>query len=144
MAASDSAVEKLSLDRETNVVDHQDAGYEAGREQVRQANVNGLTKTQSGVDVAQAERDFVELSKQLSGISGHARRLSKQNSRPSKPGKIDDIEKVGSTTDSDEEPWQLETTLHGSKAAESQAGIKPKHIGKPETMYHFRGERWGD
>ncbi|KAL1979618.1 hypothetical protein VTN96DRAFT_5440 [Rasamsonia emersonii] len=94
------------------------------------ASDNGLTRTQSGVDVEQAEKDFAELNRELSGISQQARRLSKQLSKQSRTAaKLDDVEKLGSSTDSDDESWDLESALRGSRAAEVQAGIKPKRIG---------------
>jgi hypothetical protein len=85
--------------------------------------------TQSGVDVEKAQYEFSELNRQFSSISHQARRLSKQASRASKPTTTaEDVEKAGSSADSDE-PWDLETTLRGKRAAEEEAGIKDKHIG---------------
>lgn len=103
-------------------------GYERGREDIRNANPQGLSRTQSGVDVEKAEQDFAELNRQLSGISHQARSLSRQVSRASK-GRVttEDVEKTGSSTES-EEPWDLQTALHGSRAAENDAGIRPKRI----------------
>lgn len=120
MADSDNSFhEKDSISTET--------GYEEGRENVRSANPNGLSRTDTGVDVERAQKDFAELSQQFSNISQKARRLSKQASRPSKHEAIDDVEQ---STSSNGEPWDLETALHGSKAAENEAGIKHKHIGR--------------
>ncbi|KAE8553136.1 hypothetical protein EYB25_004517 [Talaromyces marneffei] len=99
--------------------------YEDGREQVRNANATGLTRIQSGVDVERAQLDFAELNEQFSNIS----RLSKRESRASKRDPLHDIEKTGTSSTSNTEPWDLESALHGSKAAETEAGIKPKHIG---------------
>lgn len=100
------------------------------------ASDNGLTRTQSGVDVEQAEKDFAELNRELSGISQQARRLSKQLSKQSRTAaKLDDVEKLGSSTDSDDESWDLESALRGSRAAEVQAGIKPKRIGKQSALF---------
>lgn len=100
--------------------------YEDGREQVRNANATGLTRIQSGVDVERAQLDFAELNEQFSNIS----RLSKRESRASKRDPLHDIEKTGTSSTSNTEPWDLESALHGSKAAETEAGIKPKHIGR--------------
>ncbi|GAD91973.1 hypothetical protein CIMG_06623 [Paecilomyces variotii No. 5] len=103
--------------------------YERGRENVRNANTQGLSRTQSGVDVGKAEHDFAELNRQLSGISHNARSLSRQVSRASKGGvTAEDVEKTASSIES-EEPWDLQTALHGSRAAENDAGIRPKRIG---------------
>lgn len=95
---------------------------------------DSLTRTQSGVNVEQAEKDFAELNRELSGISLQARRLSKQLSKQSKSA---DVEKLGSSSDSDEEPWDLESALRGSRAAEVQAGIKPKRIGKQSALFRW-------
>lgn len=106
--------------------------YEADRETVRNSNPRGLTQVQSGIDVSKAEEDFAELSRKLSGISQHSRRLSRQESRRSSKAQASgDVEKTTSSEESDE-AWDLETTLHGSKNADYEAGIKPKHIG---TLY---------
>ncbi|KAL1845392.1 ATP-binding cassette transporter snq2 [Paecilomyces lecythidis] len=126
----------IDKEPETPTNDHSDVdtlstsnGYERGRENVRNANPRGLSRTQSGVDVEKAEQDFSELNRQLSGISHQARSLSRQVSRASKGGvTTDDVEKTGSSTES-EETWDLQTALHGSRAAQNHAGIRPKRIG---------------
>lgn len=103
--------------------------YEPQREQIRITNPQGMTSTQSGVDVEKAEGVFSELNKQFSNISHQARRLSKQASRASKSAAMsDDVEKAASAASSDE-LWDLETALRGNRAAEEEAGIKDKHIG---------------
>lgn len=105
------------------------SNYEQGREELRISNPQGLTMTRTGVDVEKAEYEFSELNRKFSSISHQARRLSKQASRASKPTATgEDVEKAGSSADSDE-PWDLETTLRGNRAAEEEAGIKDKHIG---------------
>lgn len=105
------------------------SNYEQGREEIRISNPQGMTMTQTGVDVEKAEYEFSELNRQFSSISHQARRLSKQASRASKPtATAEDAEKAGSSADSDE-PWDLETTLRGNRAAEEEAGIRDKHIG---------------
>jgi ATP-binding cassette, subfamily G (WHITE), member 2, SNQ2 len=96
--------------------------YEDVREQVRTSNPNGLSRIESGVDVERAERDFEELSRHFSNASQQAKRLSGQ-------GSAHDIEKVESSPGPNDEPWDLENALHGSKEADDEAGIKPKHIG---------------
>lgn len=111
--------------------------YEQGREDLRNSNPQGLTRTQSEVNVEKAVQDFADLNRQLSGISHQTRRLSKQISRASKGGiSTQDVEKTGSSTDS-EEPWDLETALHGSRVAENDAGIRPKRIGIFSTNYPY-------
>ena len=101
--------------------------YEKSREQLRHANSQGLTRPVSGVDVQKAEADFAELSKQLSAISHDAKRASRQVSR----GEADEknTTDVENSTVEDEQ-WDLEATLRGNRAAEVEAGIKPKRIGE--------------
>lgn len=89
---------------------------------------NSLIRTHSGVDVEQAERDFAELSKEL---SQEHRRASRTASRASGAKGATDIEKAitnSSATTRDPE-WSLEDVLRGNREAELDAGIKPKHIG---------------
>ncbi|OJJ48427.1 hypothetical protein ASPZODRAFT_24059 [Penicilliopsis zonata CBS 506.65] len=100
-------------------------GYEQNRERIRIANPQGMTRSQSGVDVEKAEQEFSELNKQFSNISYQARRLSKQVSRHSK---LADVEQAVSSTESSEQ-WDLENTLRGTKDAEVAAGIRNKNIG---------------
>ncbi|KAJ5104762.1 hypothetical protein NUU61_002109 [Penicillium alfredii] len=131
---SDSAppVDKLAMAEPSNNSDV-DTLYtdncERQREEVRIANPQGMTSSQSGVDVEKAEQDFFELNRQFSSISHQARQISKQASRVSKPtATAEDVEKAASSADS-EEPWDLESALRGNRAAEADAGIKDKHIG---------------
>ncbi|KAJ9504204.1 ATP-binding cassette transporter snq2 [Exophiala xenobiotica] len=86
----------------------------------------GLQRTASGVDVERAEKDFAELSKELSSIS---RRISRTHSRASVPrGK--DLEKAITSSDyTSEDGFNLEATLRGNREAEGAAGIKAKYIG---------------
>ncbi|KAF7717438.1 Uncharacterized protein PECH_000929 [Penicillium ucsense] len=113
----------------SNAIAHSSVSYEQGREEIRLSNPQGMTSSQRGVDVEKAEYEFSELNKQFSNISYQARRLSKQASRASKPTiAAEDVEK-GSTAADSEEPWDLESTLRGNRAAEQEAGIKDKHIG---------------
>ncbi|QKX61137.1 uncharacterized protein TRUGW13939_08284 [Talaromyces rugulosus] len=122
MADSDNSFpEKDSISTE--------AGYEEGRENVRSSNPKGLSRTDTGVDVDRAQKDFAELSQQFSNISQQARRLSRQASKPSKHEAVHDVEQSPSSASTNGEPWDLETALHGSRAAENEAGIKHKHIG---------------
>lgn len=102
--------------------------YEQNRERARVSNPRGFSSRQSGVDVEKAEYEFAELNRELTNISQQARRLSKQASTSSKAPAATDLEKSGSSADF-EEPWNLETTLRGNRAAEIEAGIKNKHIG---------------
>lgn len=85
----------------------------------------GLNRTASGVDVERAEKDFAELSRELSSIS---RRMSKTQSRAS-VAKSKDVEKAISASDDSDEPFDLEATLHSGRAADAAAGIRPKYIG---------------
>ncbi|KAI0004345.1 ABC-2 type transporter-domain-containing protein [Xylariaceae sp. FL0662B] len=96
------------------------------REAARQNNPRGFSRTNSGVSVERAEADFVELQRELTGLS----RASRVSSR-----KEQDVEKGAqatvATTESEgsEEIFDLEAALRTGLAAEEEAGIKPKHIG---------------
>ena len=111
------------------------ADAEAQRENARSSNPNGFVRTTSGIDVKASEAEFAELQRELSGISQTSRKLSRTASRQSTRSKIKniaerDVEKTASSeTVSDEEPFDLESTLRGNKAAEVETGIRPKHIG---------------
>ena len=101
--------------------------YEKSREHLRNANSQGFTRPLSEVDVQKAEEDFAELSKQLSTISHDAKRTSRQISRGQHDEKgAADVE----SSSVEDEQWDLETTLRGNRAAEVEAGIKPKRIGE--------------
>ncbi|KAJ5223409.1 hypothetical protein N7468_007951 [Penicillium chermesinum] len=70
--------------------------YEKQREDLRNANPQGMTSVQTGVDVEKAEQDFAELNRQLSSISHTARQVSRLESRPSKRSvAIHDVERRG-------------------------------------------------
>lgn len=84
------------------------------------------------VNVHRAERDFAELSKELSRTSNISRRLSRVQSNKSGKGKVvTDVEKggVAGSDASSDEAFDLEATLRGSKDDEEAAGIKSKRIG---------------
>lgn len=103
--------------------------YESNRESLRNSNPQGLARIHSGIDVGQAEEEFAELNRRLSGISQQSKRLSRHDSRKSgKETATDDVEKTTSSAES-QEPWDLEATLRGNRNADYEAGIKPKHIG---------------
>ncbi|EXJ91968.1 hypothetical protein A1O3_00518 [Capronia epimyces CBS 606.96] len=86
----------------------------------------GLSQPASGVNVERAEKDFAELSRELSSIS---RRISKTHSRAS-TAKARDIEKaVSASDDTFDDTFDLEATLHGNREADDAAGIKSKYIG---------------
>jgi hypothetical protein len=98
-------------------------------EEVRISNTRPNTSAQTGVDVREAENDFLELNRQFSSISHKAHRLSTQASRVSKIGTTtQDVEKAEGSIQSDDS-WDLETSLHGDRVAAEEAGIKDKHIG---------------
>ncbi|KAI1097337.1 ABC-2 type transporter-domain-containing protein [Jackrogersella minutella] len=102
------------------------ADPEAQREAARQSNPNGFSRINAGVSVEQAEADFAELQRELSGLSRASRTRSHR---------VTDIEKGADATfespesDGSVEIFDLETTLRGDLDAEREAGIKPKHIG---------------
>lgn len=101
--------------------------YERNRERLRNSQPQGLSRSTDGVNVKRAEEDFEELSKQLSAISHDTRRASQRLScgDANEKSAVD----VESSTTEDDESWDLETTLRGNRAAEADAGIKPKRIG---------------
>jgi ATP-binding cassette subfamily G (WHITE) protein 2 (SNQ2) len=124
---------KPSLISRTSIDTLEDREHESahhkGIEAIRAANPNGLTRTSSGVDVEQAEKDFADLSKTL---SQHSRRMSRTYSRALRPSNAKvptDIEKAASSDESSQDDWSLEDTLRGAKEADLEAGIKQKHIG---------------
>ena len=87
------------------------------------------------VSVGRAEAEFAELSRQLSSISEKSKTVSKKPSRGSILSrgsglKEKDIEKEpSSTTASEEDSWDLEQTLRGTKDEDTAAGIKSKRVG---------------
>ncbi|KIW29259.1 uncharacterized protein PV07_05084 [Cladophialophora immunda] len=86
----------------------------------------GLQRTASGVNVEQAEKDFAELSRELSAIS---RRISRTHSKASN-ARARDVEKaISSSDETSEDTFDLESTLRGAREADNAAGIKPKYIG---------------
>lgn len=99
----------------------------------RSSQRNGSLGLETGVSVEQAETDFAELSRELSGVSQHSRQLSRTTSRRSNlsvKNAVVDVEKTATTSEeSDAEQWDLEQTLRGSKEEEYAAGIKTKRIG---------------
>jgi hypothetical protein len=74
----------------------------------------------AGVNVADAENEFRELSRQLSGLSRRSSQVSRTRSREK------DVEKGGD----EKEQFDLEGYLHGARNAEDEAGIKSKRIGE--------------
>lgn len=102
------------------------------REHAQKSAPNGFSNPNSGVSVADAEAEFAQLQRELSGISEKSR-LSRRNSRSSRHEKTasEDVEKISSTqtTEHNAEPFDLEATLRGGREEEQEAGIKPKRIG---------------
>ncbi|KAK1997715.1 ABC-2 type transporter [Colletotrichum falcatum] len=101
------------------------------REEARRNNPNGFSAIHTGVSVHQAEAEFAELQRELSGLS----RASRVNSRSSR-NKPEDVEKAvanvnssSPSSDTEGDQFDLEAVLRGGVEAERQAGIKPKHIG---------------
>lgn len=104
--------------------------YERERENLRNANSQGLTQPTGGVDVQKAEEEFAVLSKDLSRISEKSKRPFTQEQNGSKEKGTHDVE-GGSES---KLTFDLEAALHGSRDAEAAAGIRPKRIGE----YLFR------
>lgn len=101
------------------------AELESQRANLNSSNPRGTSHAHTGVDVAAAERDFEELSRQLSGLSRSLSRRETSNR-----------EKVGLGTGEleagepeDDGTFDLETHLRGVEDEERRAGIKPKKIG---------------
>jgi hypothetical protein len=108
-----------------------DKGLHSGEKQWERPRISsdayGLQRTTSGVNVEQAEKDFAELSRELSAIS---RRVSRTQSKAS-GFRAKDVEKaISSSDDNSDDAFDLETTLHGAREADNAAGIKSKYIGK--------------
>ncbi|KAB2576650.1 ABC transporter G family member 11 [Lasiodiplodia theobromae] len=83
---------------------------------------SSVVHVNDGINVARAEHDFQELSRELS-------RLSRSQSKKHKAGATD-IEKVASVSEeSDQEPFDLEAVLRGRRGEEEEAGIKSKKVG---------------
>ncbi|KAK8203400.1 ATP-binding cassette transporter snq2 [Zalaria obscura] len=95
----------------------------------------------TGVDVEQAQAEFAELNRQLTGLSQTSRRLSRTQSRRSvKNGAAKDVEAgISSTSSSDDEAFDLEEYLRGTKRLEDEAGIKAKQIGVVWEALTVRG-----
>ncbi|KAK2748986.1 hypothetical protein FQN57_007269 [Myotisia sp. PD_48] len=99
--------------------------YERNREQLRNSNQQGLTRpTSLGVDVERAEQEFELLNRQLSGISEKARRDSRRFSTALHEKTDAEVEEAA-----EDVQFDLESALHGSRAEEVAAGIRPKRIG---------------
>ncbi|KAI1424678.1 ABC-2 type transporter [Xylaria sp. FL1777] len=107
----------------TSVPTSSDASEER-RENVRQSNPNGFSRVNAGISVEQAEADFAELQREISGLSRASRVNSRHGDDPEK-GMKGDV--TGSETSEDD--FDLEQVLRGGLDAEREAGIKPKHIG---------------
>ncbi|KAI1490494.1 ABC-2 type transporter [Biscogniauxia mediterranea] len=99
---------------------------EEQRENVRQSNPNGFSRINTGVSVEQAEADFAELQRELSGLSRASRVRSHKSDDPEKGVNVstDTPESVDSS-----DLFDLENALRGGLDAEQEAGIRPKHIG---------------
>lgn len=83
---------------------------------------SGIVHVNDGVNVARAEHDFQELSKELS-------RISRSQSHKNKSGATD-LEKAASASDgSEQEQFDLEAVLRGRKDEAEESGIKPKKVG---------------
>ncbi|KAI3331201.1 ABC-2 type transporter [Ustulina deusta] len=97
---------------------------EEQRENARQSNPSGFSRVSAGISVEQAQADFAELQREISGLSRASRINSRHADDPEKGVKGD---ATGSETS--EEDFDLEQVLRGGLDAEREAGIKPKHIG---------------
>lgn len=98
---------------------------EEQRENARHSNPNGFSRVNSGVSVEQAQADFAELQREISGLSRASRVNSHRAGDPEKGG----IKGDSTGSETSEEEFNLEEVLRGGLDAEREAGIKPKHIG---------------
>ena len=114
-----------STDSESLNDPRQNSSHEKHYETLRVPTTNGLVRTISGVDVEQAERDFANLSKEL---SREHQRMSRTTSRASNVKGANDLEKAISIQTS-RANWNPEAVLRGNREAELDAGIRQKHIG---------------
>lgn len=88
---------------------------------------HALQRSTSGVNVEQAEKDFAELSRELSAISRHVSRTHSKGSNV----RTKDVEKaISSSDDTSDDVFDLESTLRGARDADDAAGIKSKYIGE--------------
>ena len=131
---SPKALEESPLPNSTNRTSISTiADSETQRENARSSNPNGFVSPTGGINVKAAEAEFAELQRELSGISQHSRHLSRTQSRQSKKRgsgfEEKDVERATSSEETEEEPFDLESTLRGNQAAEVESGIRPKHIG---------------
>lgn len=92
------------------------ADAETQRENARRTNPNGFSAINTGVDVKAAEEEFATLQRELSGLSHASRRVSRTHSIRKDPiGKETDVENIASSDSAtDEDPFDLETTLRGN------------------------------
>ena len=94
-----------------------------------------ISPSENRVSVGRAEAEFAELSRQLSGISGKSKAISRRPSRGSILSrgsglKEKDIEKQPTNSEESEaDSWDLEQTLRGTKDEDIAAGIKSKRLG---------------
>ncbi|KAI5794530.1 ABC transporter [Pyronema domesticum] len=104
-----------------------DTMTEVKREDLNTSNPRGNSALPGGINVAQAEAEFLEMSRQMSGVSRtESRRISRTQSRRVDEEK-EDPEKVD--FEEEDEPFDLEQHLRGNESSEREAGIKPKRIG---------------
>lgn len=129
-ATKDDVLEETSPQSDTTETDSnvvtEPIHSEKHHDLLRVSTDRSLVRTISGVDVQQAERDFADLSKEM---SREHRRMSRVNSRASNVKGSHDLEKAVTSTISRTDDWSLEDVLRGNRQAEAEAGIKSKHIG---------------
>lgn len=114
------------------------ADQETLRENLRASNPNGFVDPHGQVSVERAEAEFAALQREFTTRDREGLHLAKTQSRASRISRVSkkarfaDVEKDGSgesTSTEEGGQFDLEATLKGEQAAESEAGIKPKHIG---------------
>lgn len=102
---------------------------EAQRENARQNNPNGLTNPTRGVSVEAAEAEFAQLQRELTGLSEKSRRSRRQSIHSTHNKEVDLEGDPVADSESEEVPFDLESTLRGYKATDEESGIRSKRIG---------------
>jgi len=102
---------------------------ETQRENARQKNPNGLTNPNGGVSVEGAEAEFAELQRELSGLSEKSRRSRRQSIHSTHNKETDAEGGAVADSESEEVPFDLESTLRGYKSTDEESGIRSKRIG---------------
>ena len=86
-------------------------------------SLDSIKRHEAGINVADAEKEFAELQRELTERSHNSKKISRQNSRPKsvKHHTHRDVEKGGLSDSADDaEPFDLEDLLRGRKAEDEE------------------------